>query len=92
MRDGKIIEAAAIGTEGATGALAILGEDLSTGQVTAEVPGEAFRIDVDAVQKLLVKSPAFHNILQRYLRVFLLQVMQSVACNQLHSARQRYCR
>src|SRR5579872_5538895 len=37
MRDGKIIEAATIGNEGATGAVAILGADLSTGQVTAEV-------------------------------------------------------
>jgi CRP-like cAMP-binding protein len=92
MRDGKIIEAATIGNEGATGAPAILGADRSTGEVAAEVPGEAFRIEVGAVQTLLLKSPPFRDILQRYLQVFLLQIMQSVACNQLHSAKQRYCR
>jgi CRP-like cAMP-binding protein len=92
MHDGQIIEAATIGCEGATGITAILGADLSTGEVTAEVPGDALRVAVPAIRQLLEKSSAFRDTLNRYLQVFLLQIMQSVACNQLHSAKQRYCR
>ena len=93
MRDGQIVEAATIGNEGATGlAAVVLDGGLSLGRVAAEVPGEAFRIEVGAVQALAAKSAVFRGVLQHYLQAFLFQIMQSVACNQLHAAKQRYCR
>lgn len=93
MRDGQIIEAATIGNEGATGLSAVvLDGGLSLGQVAAQVPGEALRVELGAVQALADRSAVFRGLLQRYLQFYLFQIMQSVACNQLHVAKQRYCR
>jgi CRP-like cAMP-binding protein len=93
MRDGQIIEAATVGNEGAIGLPAVvLDGGLSLGQVAAQVPGEALRVEVGAVQELVDRSAVFRRVLQRYLQFFLFQIMQSVACNQLHVAKQRYCR
>jgi CRP-like cAMP-binding protein len=92
MNDGKAVEVATIGNEGAAGVAALLGIGTSANRVFVQVPGEAQRIKVATLHdEALPGSPLF-KLLLCYYGVFLTQVSQSVACNGLHPIQKRCCR
>jgi CRP-like cAMP-binding protein len=59
---------------------------------TVQIAGLARRLSTDALGAELLRDRPLRNHLYRYYAAFMTQVMQSVACNGLHSIEQRCCR
>lgn len=92
MRDGASVEAATIGREGAVGLLTAVGARQASTRGVVQIPGRARRIEVARFRAALDKSAALRDLLDRYTEALLAQVLQTVACNALHSVEQRFCR
>jgi CRP-like cAMP-binding protein len=90
--DGREVEAATIGHEGAIGGIVSAGHKPAYARSVVQIGGSAFQIDTARVEDAKSSSPAFHNLFSRYADALLSQVMQSVACNALHSVEARCSR
>lgn len=92
MRDRSEIEVATVGREGLVGLRALWGDPTTPQQIVVQVPGEALRVEASILQAELSRRPSLRDALGRYTLVFLTQIAQSVACNGLHSVKERCCR
>jgi CRP-like cAMP-binding protein len=93
MSDGRTVEIGAIGIEGVTDPNAAFGVlDAALMEAVVQIPGTALRISRDALRDQLEKDAALRSVLQRYLQFFVQQIVQSAACNRLHSLEERCCR
>jgi CRP-like cAMP-binding protein len=93
MSDGRMVEVATIGNEGVVGIGAIFGREISNSESFVQVPGtDAFALDMDAFRAELERGGALAVLVNRYIRAFLAMVLQSTACNSLHSAEERCAR
>jgi CRP-like cAMP-binding protein len=91
-RDGREVEAATIGREGAVGGIVSAGNKPAFGRAVVQVPGSAFAIPTATLETLKAGSPRFADLFARYADALLAQLMQSVACNALHSVEERCAR
>jgi CRP-like cAMP-binding protein len=92
MSDGREIEVATIGNEGMTGLTALVGAHTSPTRVLVQIPGEAFRLDAEALRKAATQDSSLRRLLHIYAHAFLTQISFSVACNGLHTLKRRCCR
>jgi CRP-like cAMP-binding protein len=89
---GRGMGIAMIGCEGLTGIHALL-SNLAPVQFCVQVcPWEAEWISVDRFAKEMDRRGALRQAVTEYYRMFFSDVVQSVACNRLHSTRERCCR
>lgn len=91
-RDGREVEAATIGREGAVGGIVSEGHKPAFGRAVVQIGGEALAISTSHLEAAKTGSPRFGDLFSRYADALLAQMMQSVACNALHSAEARACR
>ena len=84
-------EAATVGPEGFLGFEAVLGGAIKQ-RVLVQVGGVASRLPIEVLSDLAEESKAFRDLLLAYVRCFMVQVLQSVACNGLHSVQERCAR
>lgn len=91
-RDGREIEAATIGREGAVGGIVSGGNKPAFGRAVVQVPGSAMAIPTAILETVKVGSSHFGELFSRYADALLAQLMQSVACNALHSVEERCAR
>ena len=87
-----VTQTATIGAEGFVGFTALLGGTTSSQRVLVQVGGSASRMQIGPLLDTMHRNPAVRRLLLGYVRFFLVQVLQSVACNGLHSVRQRCAR
>jgi CRP-like cAMP-binding protein len=93
MDDGSSVEVAMIGSEGMVGIGAALGEAFVTGDAIVQMPGNgAYSMSIEAFDREMARLGAFHDVVTRYAQVFVAMLIQSVACNGLHTAEERACR
>lgn len=92
MRDGKAVETASVGREGALSAYCGLGILHSNSRAVVEIPGLSFRIPVGSFQKFVRESERFRDVMSRYRDLRLAQMQQWVACNALHGTEARLSR
>lgn len=93
MEDGAIVEVATVGREGLVGIGAVLGNSMASGDAFVQVAGEpAAVMGIDAFQREMERKGPFYEGVTRYSQAFVALLMQSVACNGLHSAEERCCR
>jgi CRP-like cAMP-binding protein len=93
MEDGRTVEVATVGNEGFVGIGAALGDSIASGEAFVQVQGDpALVMSIDAFRREMDRRGAFYDLVSRYARAFVGLVMQSVACNGLHSAEERCCR
>ena len=93
MSDGRMVEVATIGNEGVVGISAIFGRETANGESLVQVPGtDALALPIDLFRLELEHNPMFAMLVNRYLQAFLVMVLQSTACNSLHSAEERSAR
>jgi CRP-like cAMP-binding protein len=71
---------------------AILGDRQAAFRNVVQVPGSFHKIGFRTFLKKQNELPVFHRNLLAYCRAFIIQLMQSVACNNTHNVRQRYAR
>lgn len=92
MRDGKAIETATVGREGAVGAMAGLGIYRSYVRTTTQLPTVTSKISAPKFRKLVAKSEVLRNVCITYNEVLLTQARVTAACNALHQVEARFCR
>ena len=93
MTDGRMVEVATIGNEGIVGMTVFLGGTLSPGEAFIQVPdGDGQAMSADAFRKELDRRGAFYGLISRYSQALQILIMQSTACNSLHSVEERCSR
>ena len=92
MEDGRVVEIAAIGTEGTTDFVALLGMDCALVDMVVRIPGTALRIRREAFVREMGTDKLLSRLMQDYVRFGLNEVTRHIACNRLHHLDQRCCR
>lgn len=92
LSDGRSVEVASIGREGAVGGIISCGQAPAFASAIVLVGGRAFRIPMTVLEDAKRRSHFIANIFCRYSDYLLAQVMQSVACSTFHSLPQRTAR
>jgi CRP-like cAMP-binding protein len=91
-RDGGAAEAATIGREGMVGFFAILGDHRALARNVVQVPGRALRLPFGVLREAFAASPPVRQVCLRYVAALLAHVLQSAACNALHTVEARLAR
>ncbi|MBU1378923.1 MAG: Crp/Fnr family transcriptional regulator [Alphaproteobacteria bacterium] len=91
-RDGREVEAATIGREGAVGGIVSEGYKPAFGRAVIQVGGDALAINTSHLEAAKTGSHRFGDLFSRYADALLAQMMQSVACNALHRTEERCAR
>lgn len=92
MQDGRAVEAATIGREGAVGAIVTIGDKPAFARGTVQIGGKAMRIPVARLEQAKKSSPKLHEIMVRYSDCLIAQVFQSVGCATVHPLEARCAR
>jgi len=86
LEDGRTVEVATLGMEGASHVLECLGVAPSTTRMFAQIPGSAFAVDAGVLRQRAAQSPELLRRLLRHVKAANSQAEQNVACNALHEA------
>jgi CRP-like cAMP-binding protein len=89
MSDGKSVELAMIGNDGATGMFGALGASSKYYEYRVQIPGRALRIKAGILRRELEDHGALPAVLMRYVPALCAQISQVAACNRLHKVEQR---
>ncbi len=92
LDDGRSVEVASIGQEGAVGGIVSCGHAPAFSRGEVIVPGPALRLPMRFVEEAKAHSPHLANLFCRYSDYLLAQIMQTVACNSFHSIEARAAR
>ncbi|MCI0599698.1 MAG: Crp/Fnr family transcriptional regulator [Beijerinckiaceae bacterium] len=92
LKDGSAVETINIGREGAFGLLSGLYKRESFNRALVQLPGALLRVRSDELCKEFDRSAHLRNLFVAYSRAQVIQIQQTVACNALHTTRQRICR
>lgn len=92
MKNGRSVEKSSIGPEGFVGFTLIMGGGTSLGRSVVQVPGRASWVSIADLDTALERFHCVREIMLRYAKSHTVQLMESVACNSLHTAEQRVAR
>jgi len=92
LADGRSIEVASVGAEGAVGGIISCGHAPAFAHAYVHVSGPAMRVRMSALEDAKRRSDFLANLFCRFSDYLLAQVMQSGACNAFHSIQQRAAR
>src|SRR3954452_16617107 len=88
--EGAAAEAATIGREGMVGFIAALGvPPRALARDMVQVPGRALRLPLATLREAFMASPRLHQVCLCYVAALIAHVLQSVACNALHTVEAR---
>lgn len=91
-QSGREVEAATIGWEGAIGGIVSAGSKPAYSRSVVQIGGPAYSLPTARLEEAKQRSPILHDVFSRYADALLAQIMQSVACNALHTAEARCSR
>lgn len=92
LADGRSVEVASVGQEGAVGGIVSCGHAPAYTHAEVQVAGPALKVPMHALEVAKSRSGFITNLFCRYSDFLLAQVMQTVACNAFHSINQRVAR
>jgi CRP-like cAMP-binding protein len=92
MPDGRAVETASIGRDGAVGITAALGAPIAHSRAVVHLPVRAVQIPAARLADIADRSKAVHRMIVCYTDAFLGQAQQLVACSTLHPVQERMCR
>ncbi len=92
MEDGKSVEAGVIGSEGMVGIQAFLRAESTLNRVVVQVAGSALRVRASVLREEFDRGGALQDLLLRYTHALFTEVLQTAACNHLHSVEERLSR
>lgn len=92
MRDGRSVEKASVGYEGFIGIPLIMGGSEAISQSMVAVPGYASWLSIQDLDDAIAGFPCVREAMLRYAKSFIIQLLETVACNSLHSAEERIAR
>lgn len=88
----QFVETCTIGREGSVGLVTGLGSGISLSRVVVQIAGRALRVRASLLNEILPRTPSLSDIKTRYDEALISQILQTLACNTLHSVEQRLCR
>lgn len=89
LDDGRGVETALVGREGAVGGIVSQGRLPAYSRAIVQFPGDVLRLESAELERIKMQSPGLRNLFARYADCLMAQVFQSVACNATHSLEQR---
>jgi CRP-like cAMP-binding protein len=89
LADGRAVETALVGREGAMCGIVSQGRLPSYSRAEVLHDGPVLRMDVEQLEGAKMKSLSIRHLFARYADCLMAQVFQSVACNAVHSIEQR---
>lgn len=92
LENGSEIECANIGREGAFGIFAAMYSRNSFSRCTVQLEGPIMRCEIGYLRSEFKQSEHIQDLFVSYSETLLSQVMQTVACNALHTVEERMCR
>ena len=92
LDDGRSVEVASIGREGAVGGIVSCGHSPAFSRAEVIVAGPALRVPMRIIEEAKARSGHLRNLFCRYSDYLLAQIMQSVACNSFHPIEARAAR
>src|SRR5215216_3402204 len=93
LKDGSMVEVATIGREGMLGMSAALNREPSPSAAMVQAETDTcYRMSAEAFRKEMDRHGAFYDLLTRYGQALVGFIMQSTACNAVHSVEQRLSR
>ena len=87
--DGRDVETALVGREGAIGGLVSLGRLPAYCKIWIKYPGTFMQMPVSVLNDAKEQSTSLRLLFARYADCLLAQIFQSAACNAIHSIEQR---
>ncbi|MCA1557284.1 MAG: Crp/Fnr family transcriptional regulator, partial [Acidobacteria bacterium] len=93
MKSGAAIEVGLIGMDGMVGIPVLLGDKIAFEEAVVQIPGSAMRMKSEKLKNGLKKAhnPLLTELLL-YTRILMKQVLQTAACNRLHTMEERLAR
>ncbi len=92
LDDGRSVEVASIGREGAVGGIVSCGHAPAFSRAVVTVAGPAMRLPMGIIEQAKTGSGHLRNLFCRYSDYLLAQIMQTVACNSFHPIEARAAR
>jgi CRP-like cAMP-binding protein len=89
LQDGRAVETALVGREGAVGGIVSQGQLAAFSRAIVLVGGPFLRLETAQLEQAKQSSPTLRHLFARYADCLLAQVFQSVACNAAHTIEQR---
>jgi len=90
--DGKAVDAAMVGREGAIGIEASLGESSSFTRAVVQVPATMTCLSAHRLRRIVCESESLSSDVGRHLGRMLNATRQAAACNSIHHVEHRLCR
>ena len=92
LENGSAIECATIGREGAFGLFSAMYSRVSFIRCVVQLEGPMLRCPIEPLRSEFQKSERIQHLFVSYSEMLLSQVVQTVACNSIHTIEQRMCR
>ena len=92
MENGSTAEVAICGREGVMGLISATVTRQSFGNYVVQMTGTASRISLDQMQVAVGARPGIAQLIQNFAEAMQVRILQSVACNAVHSVESRMCR
>lgn len=89
LDDGRGVETALVGREGAVGGIVSHGRLPAYAHALVQFPGLFYRMGTRQLEQAKISSPTLRLQIARYADCMVAQVFQSVACNAAHTIEQR---
>ena len=89
LDDGRAIETALVGREGAIGGIVSQGRLPAYSRAEVQFPGAFLRIESAQLEELKLRSLTLRHLFSRYADCLMANIFQAVACNAAHSIEQR---
>lgn len=89
FENGSSVETATVGPEGVVGLPLFVNHEYAPTRAIVQSAGRALTIAGSPLRQAMEESATFRTLFSCYTHAFLTQVLQTVACNAMHSAEQR---
>jgi len=89
---GACVEVGLVGREGMTGLAVLLGDHRSPNATTVQTTGEAYAISADNLRRAIRLSAALHELLLRYVQVFMVQTAHTAIAHARSTLEKRLAR
>lgn len=92
MKTGATAEVGTVGNEGMTGLALFYGDTTEPSESVVQVPGAGRTMPAHVFQAEMTRRGTLYTLVSHYAHAFLVQLMQSAACNALHGVEERTCK